>query len=101
MQSAIGHLQGACFTIQGNVTMHFAIHLQPWRVFLQQGQGVTHFHSARFVGGAKVRVRQQGRLRVNAKALHFVGGHDRNFSQLLCRRVVIDMRVDQKNLSIG
>jgi hypothetical protein len=26
---------------------------------------------------------------VNAKALHFVSGHDRNFRQLLGRRVVL------------
>ena len=62
---------------------------------------MTHFDGTGFVGRAKVRVRQQRRFWVNAKALHLLGGHDGDFCQLLCSWIVVHMGINQKNLPIG
>jgi hypothetical protein len=63
--------------------MHFAIHFQPGRLLAQQFQRLAHLDGTGLVAAAKVGVRQQRGLGLDAKAHHFFGRHDGDFGQLL------------------
>jgi hypothetical protein len=63
--------------------VHLAVHFQPGGLLRSSSSVAAHLDGAGLVAGAEVGVRQQRRLGLDAKAHHFLGGHDGDLGQLL------------------
>ena len=79
--------------IQRTVALQFAFAGDMRRNLAEDFVRPPHFERAGAFAAAKVRVRQKGHARRDAKALHLEGGHARNVCQLFGAGVFIDVGV--------
>ena len=100
-QGAVGHHLQTGLAVERHVAVHFAVDFQPWRLGAQQSERSAHLERAGMIAAAKIGVRQQRDLWLDAEAHHLVGCHDGNFGQFLGAGFVIHMRVDQEHLASG